>query len=115
MPTRFFDIPSKEMKHHSVSLLPDVERIIRVTEAQVLETIPSDKGEIANFSTTINLMILTRFATLRTTMRKNQKPDPDAIQYVIDLINHKRTITDLDLEDYKKALASITKLYQKTT
>jgi hypothetical protein len=101
------------MKHHSVSLLPDVERIIRITEAHVLETIPSDTGEITNFSITLNLIILTRFAILRTTIRKNQKLDPDVMQYVIDLINHKRTITDLDLEDYKKGLASVEKLYEK--
>jgi len=114
MPTSFFDISSKEMRHHSVSLLSDVERIIRISQAHDIEAIPSGTGEIANFSITLNLMILTRFAILLTTIRKNQKLNPEVMKYVMDIINHKRTITDLDLEDYKKALDLVVTLYKET-
>jgi hypothetical protein len=113
MPSRFFEIPSNQLRHHTVSLLPDVERIIRTNQAAVVEQITRDIGVDANFSVSLNLIVLARFTALLATFRKNQKPDQDVLQYLMDLIDRKRTITDEDLADYQKALADITQLYKK--
>jgi Mg2+ and Co2+ transporter CorA len=54
-----------------------------------------------------------RFASLLTTIRNNQKLDQDAIEYLMDVMDNKRRIAE-DLEDYKKSLTDITERYKKT-
>ena len=114
MPTKFFKRPSRQLRHHTVSLLPEAERIIRIDEMHFAETITRATGDIANFSISLNLITLNRLAVLCTAIRKNQPLDPDALQFVFDIIDNKRKVTDQDLADYKKALTSITQRYKKS-
>jgi hypothetical protein len=114
VPSRFFEIASKQLRHHTVSLLPEAVRIIRTSEAHFVENVDTDTGEITNFSTALNIIILSRFATFLTIIRKDQKLDPDATQCLMDLIDRKCEITEKDLADYKMALTDISELYKKT-
>ncbi len=113
MVSDFFRRPSRSLKHHTVSLLPEVEAIIRTSVSHFVEHVTLQNGEPGNFSISTNLIVLGRLTSVLTEQRKGRKPDPDALEWLLDLIDGKRHVNDQDLQDYAHFLIQITEAYNK--
>lgn len=113
MVSRFFRRPSRSLKHHTVSLLPEVEAIIQTSVSQFVENITRRTGDDANFSVSLNLMILGRLAFVLTDQRKGRKSDPDAIELIMDLIDGNRRVNEQDLQDWSHFMTLMTEAYNK--
>jgi len=113
MVSRFFRRPSRSLKHHTVSLLPEVEAIIQASVSHFTEHVTHRTGYPANFSLSINLIALGRLTYAVTEQRKGRKPDPNAEEWLMDLIDGRRRITKEDLDDYTSFLASVAQAYNK--
>ena len=113
MVTKFFSRSSRSLKHHTLSLLPEVEAIIQTSESHFFQHVTRQTGDPANFSISANSIILGRFTFAVTEQRKGHKPEPDAVEWLLDLIDGKRRVTDQDLQDYEHFLDSLTDAYIK--
>ena len=113
MVSDFFHRPSRTLKHHTVSLLPEVESIIQTGVGYSIDQIARRTGDVANFSIAANMITLGRLTFALTDQRKGRKPDPDAVEWLFDLVDGKRRITDQDLQEYAKFLAPLTEEYCK--
>jgi hypothetical protein len=102
MVSRFFHRPSRSLKHHTVSLLPEVEAIIQTCTAKAVEHITRRTGDPTNFSISTNMIILGRLTSALTEQRKGRGPDPDAVEWLMDLIDRKRHVTDRELREYEE-------------
>jgi hypothetical protein len=94
-----------------VSLLPEVEAIIQTSVRESIDNVTRRTGDPANFSISTNMIILGRLTFALTEQRKGHKPDREAIEWLMDLVDGKRRITDRDLQDYAKFMAVITEAY----
>ena len=113
MVSRFFRRPSRSLRHHTVSLLPEVEAIIMTSVSESIDRVTRRTGDPVNFSISTNMIVLGRLTFALTEQRKGHRPDPEAIEWLIDLIDGKRCITDRDLQDYAEFVALITEAYYK--
>jgi hypothetical protein len=113
MVSKFFHRPSHGLKHHTVSLLPEVEAIIETSVSQAVERVTIPTGRPADFSISTNMLILGRLTSAVTEQRKGRNPDPDTIEWLMDLVDGKRHITDEDLHDYAHFLTFFTEAYRK--
>lgn len=113
MPTQFFKVSSHKIIRRTVSLLPDVTKIVNTSRVHFVEHVTKDQSVESNFSVGINLIALARVTNLVTMYRKHQPYDPDALEWLMDVIDGKRHITDEDLQDYSKALTPLTDTYNK--
>jgi hypothetical protein len=115
MVSDFFHRPSRSLAHHTVSLLPEVEAIIRTSVSHFVEHATRRTGELVtgNFSISTNLIVLARLTSLLTEQRKGRKPDPDALEWLLDLVDGKRHVNDQDLQDYAHFLTQIAEAYNK--
>ena len=113
MVSRFFHRPSRSLKHHTVSLLPEVEAIIRTSVSRFVENVTLRTGDPADFSISTNLFVLARLTSALTEQRKGGKPDPDALEWLMDLIDGKRRVTEQDLQDYTRFLTKMAEAYNK--
>jgi len=113
MVSTFFRRPSRSLKHHTVSLLPEVEAIIHASVDHFVENVTRRTGDPADFSISTNLFVLARLTGVLTEQRKGGKPDPDALEWLLDLIDGKRHVTDQDLQDYARFLTQMTEAYNK--
>ena len=113
MVSDFFHRPSHSLKHHTVSLLPEVEAIIRTSVSNFVEHVACPTGEAADFSVSTNLIVLGRLTSVLTEQRKGRKHDSDALEWLLDLIDGKRSIADKDLQDYARFLNQIAEAYNK--
>ena len=113
MVTRFFGRPSRTLKHHTLSLLPEVEAIIQTSVGHFFQNVTRQTGDAANFSISANNIILARFTFAVTELRKGLKPDPDAVEWLLDLVEGKRRVTEQDLQEYERFLDCLTDAYCK--
>jgi hypothetical protein len=113
MVSNFFRRPSRSLKHHTVSLLPEVEAIIRTSVSHFVEHVTRRTGYVGDFSISTNLFVLARLTYALTEQRKGRKPDPDALEWLLDLVDGKRHVNDQDLQDYAHFLTQITEAYNK--
>lgn len=111
MVSRFFRRPSRSLRHHTVSLLPEVEAIIQISIRESIDHVTRRTGAPANFSISTNMIILGRLIFALTEQRKGHRPDPEAIEWLMDVVDGKRRITDRDLQDYAKFMFPITEAY----
>lgn len=96
-----------------LSLLPEVEGIIQTSVSYFVGNVTRRTGDPANFSIAANLIILGRLTSVVTELQKGRKPDPNALEWVTDLIDGKRRITDQDLQVYARFLTLIAEAYNK--
>jgi hypothetical protein len=113
MVSDFFRRPSRSLKHHTVSLLPEVEAIIRISVSHFVEHVTRRTGYAGDFSISTNLFVLARLTCVLTEQRKGRKPDPDAVEWLLDLVDGKQHVNDQDLQDYAHFLTQITDAYNK--
>ena len=111
MVSRFFHRPSRTLRHHTVSLLPEVEAIIQTCTAKAVEHITRRTGDPTNFSISTNMIILGRLTSALTEQGKGRGPDPDAVEWLMDLIDGKRRVTEGDLKDYAKFVTLLCEEY----
>ena len=111
MVSNFFRRPSRSLKHHTVSLLPEVEAIIRTSVSHFVQHVT--RGDAGDFSISTNLIVLARLTYVLAEQRKGRKPDPDALEWLLDLVDGKRHVNDQDLQDYAHFLTEITEAYNK--
>jgi len=104
MPTRFFkNRNSSTLRHRTVTLLPEVERLIDQTTANFLTNVKTTSHN-ANFSASLNLFVLARATQLLTETRKGIKLDQDWIEWINDLIDGRRQLTEQDHYEYGQIL-----------
>ena len=113
MVSRFFRRPSRTLKHHTVSLLPEVEGIIQASVSHFVEHVTRRTGESGDFSISTNLIVLARLTDVLTEQRKGLEIDPDAFDWLMDLIDGKRHLNDEDLQDFAHFVSKMTKAYNK--
>jgi len=111
--SRFFHRPSNSLRHHTVSLLPEVEGIIQTSVTHFIERVTRRIGDPANFSIGANMITLGRLVFTVTDQRKGRKPDPDAVEWLMDIVDGKRHITDQDIRDYTDFLSFVAESYLK--
>ena len=110
MVSRFFHRPSRSLRHHTVSLLPEVEAIIQTCVSESIDHITRRTGDPINFSISANMIILGRLTSALTEQEKGRGPDPDAVEWLMDLIDGKKHLTDRDLREYAEF---VTLLYEE--
>ena len=113
MVSDFFRRPSRSLKHHTVSLLPEVEATIRTSVSHFVEHVINRTGYPGDFSINTNLIVLARLTYALTEQRKGRKPDPDAVEWLLDLVDGKRHVNDQDLQDYAHLLTQMSEAYNK--
>lgn len=103
----------RELRHRTISLTPCAEKVIQTSMVHFVQTITPNTGRESNFSISINLIILARLVHGVTRYRRGEKPDSDALNWMMDLIDGRVKLTQQDLEDYAKLLTYLTDEYNK--
>jgi len=94
------------MRSKSVSLTPQVERLIRSSQATIVKYL----GE-GDFSLALNLIVLGRFASVLSMMRN--LPKEQLMEFTLDYIDGTREITSKDIAEYTTWIEKITLAYSE--
>lgn len=104
--SNYFKLKGRQMMHRSVSLAPQVERIIRVTEATIVKHFA-----IGDFSLALNLLILIRFGSVLATTR--QLDAQEKMDFIIDYIDGTKQVSEKDLAEYASWAEKVAAAYSK--
>jgi hypothetical protein len=104
--SNYFRLKGHQMTHRSVSLAPQVERLVRITEATIVKHFA-----IGDFSLALNLMMLARLASVLATTR--QLAAHETMELMIDYMDGTKQVTEKDLAEYTAWVEKVAAAYSK--